>query len=77
MTVWRDMDEAAQALARRRQWKKVRVLGLDGLYPLEWGKKRPVIVAVDLGDGQAVAIGNVECAHVGRLRNEHLIAKRD
>jgi len=60
MIVWRDMDEAAQALARRRQWKKVRVLGLDGLYPLGWGKKRPVIVAVDLGDRQPVAIGYVD-----------------
>jgi hypothetical protein len=38
----------------------VRVLGLDGAYVLGWGEKRPVLVAVDLGDGQPVAVGYVD-----------------
>jgi len=57
--------------------EKGKSIGTGWALPVGMGKKRPVIVAVDLGDGQAVAIGYVECAHVGRLRNEHLIAKRD
>ena len=59
-TVWRDMNEATQKLSRQRQWKPVRVLGLDGLYPLGWGKKQAVLVAVDMGNGQPVAIGYVD-----------------
>jgi transposase-like protein len=60
MTVWRDMDEANQKLSRRRRWKQVRVLGLDGAYVLCQGKKQAVLVAVDMGDGRPVAIGHVD-----------------
>ena len=59
MTVWRDLEEAARTVEKKRHWKQVRVLGLDGAYPLGWGKKRPVLIAVDLGSGQPVAIGHV------------------
>ena len=37
-----------------------RVLGVDGVYPLGKGGKKPVLVAVDLGNGQPVAIGKVD-----------------
>ena len=37
----------------------MRVLGLDGAYVLGWGEKQPVLVGVDLGDGQVVALGQV------------------
>jgi transposase-like protein len=60
MTVWRDMDEVAEAVEKQRHWKPVRVLGLDGAYPLGWGKKRPVLIAVDLGNGHPVAVGHVD-----------------
>lgn len=60
MTVWRDVQEEAKQLRRRRMWKPVRVLGLDGAYVLGWGEKRPVMVAVDLGEGKPVAIGYVD-----------------
>lgn len=60
MSVWRDIQEQAKQLEKRRRWQPVRVLGLDGAYPLGWGKKRPVLVAVDLGQGQTVAIGHVD-----------------
>ena len=30
MTIWRDVQEAAQEIKKRTQWKPVRVLGLDG-----------------------------------------------
>ena len=57
MTVWRDAQEQAQQLGRRNQWKPVRILGVDGAWVLGWGEKRPVLVAVDMGDGQPVAVG--------------------
>ena len=59
MTVWRDAQEQEKKLRQRNQWKPVRVLGLDGAYVLGWGEKRPVLVAVDLGAGQPVAVGYV------------------
>jgi len=60
MTVWRDMNEAAEAIRKQRHWKQVRVLGLDGVYPQGWGKKQSVLIAVDLGSGQPMAIGHVD-----------------
>jgi hypothetical protein len=60
MTVWRDMQEQAELLEKRRRWQPVRVLGVDGVYPLGKDRKRPVIVAVDLGNGQPIAIGKVD-----------------
>jgi transposase-like protein len=60
MTVWRDLQEQAAMQEKRRHWQPVRVLGLDGMYPLGKGRKHPVLVAVDLGNGQLVAIGKVD-----------------
>ena len=60
MTVWRDAQGQSEQLGRRNTWKPVRVLGVDGAYVLGWGEKRPVLVAVDLGDGQPVAVGYVD-----------------
>lgn len=59
MTVWRDAQEQEEKLGRGNAWKPVRVLGLDGAYVLGWGEKRPVLVAVDLGEGEPVAVGYV------------------
>jgi hypothetical protein len=60
MTVWRDLQEQASLVEQQRRWQGVRVLGLDGAYPLGWGKKRPVLIAVDLGNGVPVALGQVD-----------------
>jgi transposase-like protein len=60
MTVWRDAQEQEKKLSRRNTWKPVRVLGVDGAYVLGWGEKRPVLVAVDMGDGQPVAVGYMD-----------------
>lgn len=60
MTAWRDAQAEAGQRKRRRMWKPVRVLGLDGAYVRAWGEVRPVLVAVDLGEGQPVAIGYVD-----------------
>ena len=59
MTIWRDVQAKAQKVKRRNQWKRVRVLGLDGAYVLGWGEKQPVLVAVDLGTGEPITVGYV------------------
>lgn len=60
MTAWRDEQEWAKQLQRRGKHKLVRVLGLDGAYVRGWGDTRPVLVAVDLGTEQPVALGYVD-----------------
>ena len=59
MTAWQDAQEQARLLKSGRMWKPVRVLGLDGAYVCAWGEVRPVLVAVDLGEGKSIAIGYV------------------
>lgn len=59
MTIWRNVQAQAQTLKRKKQWKPVRVVGVDGAYVLGWGKKQPVLVAVDLGTGEPLALGYV------------------
>jgi transposase-like protein len=69
MTAWRDVQEEAKQLQRRRVWKAVRVLGLDGAYVRGWGEQRPVLVAVDLGEGKPVAIAYLD------EHNPHLVCR--
>jgi transposase-like protein len=59
MTIWRDVQVEAQQINQRNQWKRVRVLGLDGASVLGWGEKQPVLVAVDLGTGEPLAVGYI------------------
>jgi hypothetical protein len=60
MSVWRDVQAEASERKQHNHKKKVRVLGVDGAYVLGWGEKQPVLVAVDLGDGQVVNLGYVD-----------------
>jgi hypothetical protein len=60
MTAWRDVQALADTLRLAHKWQPVRVLGLDGAYVRGWGDTRPVLVAVDLGTGQPVALGQVD-----------------
>ena len=59
MTIWREGQEAAKEIKKRNQWKPVRVLGLDGAHVLGWGAKQPVLVAVDVGTGEPIAVGYI------------------
>lgn len=59
MTIWRDVQAAADQIQRANCWKPARIVGLDGAYVLGWGDKQPVLVAVDLGTGEPLALGYV------------------
>lgn len=59
MSVWRDAQEQAEQIRQHHRWRKVGVLGVDGALVTGWGDKRPVLVAVDLGAGQVVEVGQV------------------
>jgi transposase IS66 family protein len=59
MTIWRDVQEAAQQIQRQNYWNPVRVLGLDGAHVLGWGAKQSVLVAVDIGTGEPMAVGDL------------------
>jgi transposase-like protein len=60
MSAWRDVQAHARQLKKRRQWKSVRVLGVDGAYVRGWGQTQPVLVVVDLGTGELVTVGYVD-----------------
>jgi transposase-like protein len=57
MLIWRDVQAEAQTITKRTHWKPIRIVGLDGAYVLGWGDKQPVLVAVDLGNGEPLAVG--------------------
>lgn len=59
MTIWRDVQAAAHQTQRANCWKPGRIVGLDGAYVLGWGDKQSVLVAVDLGTGEPLALGYV------------------
>jgi transposase-like protein len=60
MSIWRDVQIQAEQVRRSKQWGKVRVLGVDGLYVRGWGDTQPVLVAVDMGTGQPIALGYLD-----------------
>jgi transposase-like protein len=60
MSAWRDVQDQAGQRKKQAQWGQVRVLGLDGAYVRGWGGTQAVLVAVDLGTGQPVALGAVD-----------------
>ena len=60
MSAWRDTQERAHKLRKQHKWQPVRVLGVDGAWVRGWGEQRGVMVAVDLGAGEPVAVGCVD-----------------
>lgn len=57
MSVWRDVQAMGQP---KKKDHKVRVLGIDGFYTQVKGKDTGVMVAVDMGNGQPVALAKVD-----------------
>jgi hypothetical protein len=60
MTAWGDLQAQAEQLRQQRKHKPARVLGMDGAYVRGWGATQPVLVVVDLGSGEPVAIGEMD-----------------
>jgi transposase-like protein len=60
MSIWRDVQAQAEQVRCSKQWGKIRVLGVDGAYVRGWGDTQPVLVAVDMGTGQPVALGYLD-----------------
>lgn len=60
MTVWRDMQLAAQSPDVQGPRPKVRVLGVDGLYGRVAGQARALTVAVDLGTGVPLRLAQID-----------------
>jgi transposase-like protein len=56
MTSWRDVQAGAEQIRREKSWQPARVVGVDGA----WLGGEGVMVAVDLGNGELLAIGAVD-----------------
>ncbi len=76
MTSWRDVQAKAERIRREKRWQPARVVGVDGA----WLGRTGVMVAVDLGDGEPLAIGAVDEKDMAavtqwlkRLKQEHNI----
>ena len=55
MSSWRDVQAEGEAIRRRVKSKPAQVVGVDGA----WLNGRGIMVAVDLGDGELLAIGEI------------------
>lgn len=60
MSVWRDGQAIAAGLGAQRQQRLVPYLGVDGTWVSLQGKRQGVVVAVDLGSGEPLALGVLE-----------------
>jgi transposase-like protein len=56
MSGWRDVQEADQHIRGRLKWKPARIVGVDGA----WVAGRGIMVAVDLGDGELLALAEID-----------------
>ncbi len=56
MSGWRDVQAEARQIRRVSQWEAARVVGIDGA----WLNGQGVMVAVDMGNGEPLAIGAVD-----------------
>ena len=60
MSVWRDVQKWADALRQRKPRPGLCVLGVDGVYGRVAGQPHAATVAVDLGNGQVVALAQMD-----------------
>ena len=56
MSGWRSVQREGQRIRRRLQWKAARVVGVDGA----WVAGQGIMVAVDLGDGELLALAKID-----------------
>ena len=74
MSSWRDVQAEAERIRREKRWQPTRVVGIDGM----WVNGQGVMVAVDVGDGRVLALGEIDEKDMGavfqwltRLKQEH------
>ena len=60
MSVWRDVQKRAAALAELRPRPPMRVLELDGVYGHVAGQRYAATVAVDPGNGRLIALAQID-----------------
>ena len=56
MSGWRDVQQAGERVRKQVGWKRARIVGVDGA----WLNGKGIMVAVDMGDGQPLAIGQID-----------------
>jgi transposase-like protein len=76
MSSWRDVQAGAEQSRKEKRWQPVRVVGVDGA----WLNGQGVMVAVDMGNGEPLAIGMIDEKDMKavrkwlkRLKQEHKI----
>ena len=60
MSVWRDVQALAVARSLPAPLQGVRVLGIDGFYSTIKGQDTGLMVAVDMGTGQPIALARID-----------------
>lgn len=56
MSGWRDVQAAGQQIRRKLKWKPARIVGVDGA----WVNGKGIMAAVDLGDGELLALAAID-----------------
>lgn len=56
MSGWRDVQRAGEHIRHKLKWRSVRVVGVDGA----WIAGKGIMVAVDMGDGELLAIAEID-----------------
>ena len=76
MSGWRAVQEAGKQIRRRLKWKPARIVGVDGA----WINGKGIMVAVDLGDGELLALAEIDekeksavAAWLRSLKQQHKI----
>ena len=64
MSGWRDVQQAGEHIRQKLKWKVARVAGVDGA----WIAGQGIMVAVDMGDGELLAIAEIDEKEKGHLQ---------
>jgi transposase-like protein len=65
MSSWRDVQGEGAHIQGRIQWQPARIVGIDGA----WLRREGIMVAVDMGDGQLLSIGQIDEKDMAAVRD--------
>jgi transposase-like protein len=63
MSGWRSVQREGKQIRQKLQWRSARVVGVDGA----WVAGKGIMVAVDLGDGELLAIAEIDEKEKGAI----------